>query len=90
MLGMDTPSLPPAFIAAAFNGLAVAGADADAGADVVLGPSTDGGYYLLAARRPHLALFRGMTWGTSRVRDAAPVRGARPAGPHAARMGGRR
>jgi rSAM/selenodomain-associated transferase 1 len=39
------------------------------GADVVLGPTADGGYYLLAARARRLdgALFEGVAWSTGRV-----------------------
>ncbi len=36
-------------------------------ADVVLGPSADGGYYLVGARRLVPQMFRGIPWGTSKV-----------------------
>lgn len=36
--------------------------------DAVLGPSTDGGYYLLALRRPCAALFQDIAWSTDAVR----------------------
>jgi hypothetical protein len=36
-------------------------------ADVVLGPSEDGGYYLIAARRVVPQMFSGIHWGTSEV-----------------------
>lgn len=35
--------------------------------DVSLGPSDDGGYYLLAARAVHPTLFRSMVWSTDSV-----------------------
>jgi rSAM/selenodomain-associated transferase 1 len=35
--------------------------------DVVIGPSTDGGYYLLGMKRLHTALFRNRSWSTSTV-----------------------
>ena len=35
--------------------------------DCVLGPAADGGYYLIALRRPCPALFEGIDWGTPRV-----------------------
>jgi uncharacterized protein len=35
--------------------------------DVVLGPATDGGYYLIGLRRPERSLFEGIDWGTSQV-----------------------
>ena len=60
VLGADTPTLPPAVVAEAL----AACVDER---DVALGPSDDGGYYLLAARRLHPSLFRDMTWSTSGV-----------------------
>lgn len=38
-----------------------------ASADFVLGPATDGGYYLIGLRRPIPELFTGMPWGSDRV-----------------------
>jgi len=35
--------------------------------DVVLGPATDGGYYLVGLRRPEPVIFRGIAWSTDRV-----------------------
>ncbi|MDP2654656.1 MAG: TIGR04282 family arsenosugar biosynthesis glycosyltransferase [Candidatus Omnitrophota bacterium] len=35
--------------------------------DCVLGPSRDGGYYLIGLRAPVPELFRGMVWGTGEV-----------------------
>ena len=35
--------------------------------DLVLGPSEDGGYYLIGLRRPHPELFEGMRWSTPTV-----------------------
>jgi glycosyltransferase A (GT-A) superfamily protein (DUF2064 family) len=43
LVGADSPSLPPALVEQAFRELDRA--------DVVLGPATDGGYYLLGCRR---------------------------------------
>ncbi len=37
--------------------------------DVVFGPATDGGYWLIGLKRPVPELFRGISWGTSRVLD---------------------
>jgi rSAM/selenodomain-associated transferase 1 len=37
------------------------------GNEVVLGPSADGGYYLIAARRLVPEIFRGIAWGKSTV-----------------------
>lgn len=60
VLAADTPALPSAIIAEAFDSLG-------RGADVALGRSDDGGYYLLAARRAHPSLFADMSWSTSGV-----------------------
>ena len=35
--------------------------------DLVLGPTTDGGYYLIGARRPVPGLFQGIAWSTAGV-----------------------
>jgi uncharacterized protein len=35
--------------------------------DLVLGPSVDGGYYLVALREPHPDLFTGIAWSTPSV-----------------------
>lgn len=35
--------------------------------DIVLGPSTDGGYYLCGMKKPSPELFRDMEWSTSTV-----------------------
>src|SRR5262249_11117155 len=34
---------------------------------IVLGPSTDGGYYLIGMKRPHVGLFEHIAWSTARV-----------------------
>ncbi len=61
-LGSDHPTVPLATLREAF-------ARVDGGADVVLGPSLDGGYYLIAlapgAVRPEL--FERIDWSTERV-----------------------
>jgi uncharacterized protein len=61
VLGADTPTLPPAVLIQAYQAVAVDGAD------VALGRSDDGGYYLLVARALHPTLFRDMTWSTAEV-----------------------
>jgi rSAM/selenodomain-associated transferase 1 len=59
LVGADSPTLPVAHVEQAF-------AELDR-ADVVLGPASDGGYYLAGCgpRRP--PLFENITWGTGRV-----------------------
>lgn len=37
------------------------------GVDVVIGPTVDGGYYLLGLRSPQPSLFRGIAWSTPAV-----------------------
>ncbi len=75
LVGSDTPTLPVAHLDQAVAGLA------SGEADVVLGPSDDGGYYLIGLRRLEPALFEGMTWSadtvlaeTRRRADAAGLR----------------
>jgi uncharacterized protein len=59
LLGSDSPTLPPAFVAEAFRLLEEA--------DVVLGPATDGGYYLLGCARRLPPIFDGINWGSPHV-----------------------
>ena len=59
LLGSDAPHLPAERIPEAFAALE--------GADVVVGPSEDGGYYLIGARADHPRLFEQVPWGTSDV-----------------------
>jgi rSAM/selenodomain-associated transferase 1 len=59
VLGSDSPTLPLQVVQDAFDALDRV--------DVVVGPASDGGYYLLGARIFVPDLFRGITWGTSEV-----------------------
>lgn len=61
ILGSDIPTLPVSHLQNAFALLE------DAQPDVVIGPSADGGYYLLGARALHPALFEGIAWSTPTV-----------------------
>lgn len=54
IVGSDCPSLLPAHVDTAFRHLG--------DHDVVLGPSEDGGYYLLGLKRSRPELFEGMPW----------------------------
>ncbi len=58
-----------------------------AGGDVVLGPADDGGYYLIAMRQAHAALFDKITWGSASVL-ADTLRAAERAGVGARLMSG--
>jgi len=53
----DSPHLPRSVLEAAFETLAAH--------DVVVGPTHDGGYYLVGAKAYHTALFAGDGMGTS-------------------------
>jgi uncharacterized protein len=56
--GTDSPTLPVSFVETARDAL-------DKGdADVALGPTADGGYYLVGLRAPAPGLFRGVAWST--------------------------
>ncbi|HMS99841.1 MAG TPA: TIGR04282 family arsenosugar biosynthesis glycosyltransferase [Saprospiraceae bacterium] len=59
IIGSDCPYLSPAQISEAFAALD--------GVDVVLGPSNDGGYYLLGMRSMAAPLFEDISWSTSEV-----------------------
>lgn len=61
LVGADSPTLPPAFLAAALEGLA------RGGADVALGPTADGGYYAVGMRAPAPGLFDSIEWSTPRA-----------------------
>lgn len=71
LAGSDIPDLPPAFVNEALNRLAAA--------DIVLGPGTDGGYYLIGCRRGGLnrAIFSGIPWSTPRVLSETLARAAK-------------
>lgn len=59
VLGTDIPALAPAILRQAFQAL-------QAGQQVV-GPSQDGGFYLLGMREVPSPLFDGITWGSNEV-----------------------
>ncbi|WP_246725504.1 DUF2064 domain-containing protein [Beijerinckia sp. L45] len=61
VLNADSPTLPQAFLLEAARVLAAPGDRA------VLGPSNDGGYYLLGLKRHHARLFEDIAWSTERV-----------------------
>jgi uncharacterized protein len=61
VLNSDSPTLPTALLVEAAEVLARSGDHA------VLGPSTDGGYYLLGLKKPHRRLFDNVAWSTESV-----------------------
>jgi rSAM/selenodomain-associated transferase 1 len=60
LIDSDSPTLPPDCLRAAVAAL-------ESGDRVVLGPSEDGGYYLIGVRAAHARLFEEIDWSTGRV-----------------------
>ena len=58
-VGGDCPGLDEGVLCAAHRALTTV--------DVVLGPATDGGYYLIGLKQPRADLFTGIAWGTPEV-----------------------
>src|SRR5215831_20191208 len=73
VLNSDSPTLPTALLVETAEVLARPGDRA------VLGPSTDGGYYLLGLKQAHRRMFEDITWSTERVAEQTLER-AREAG----------
>ncbi len=63
LIGSDLPALPLDFLENAFDMLQ------GPGKRVVLGPSRDGGYYLVGMNRPLPQIFQRMSWSHSNVLD---------------------
>ena len=63
VLNSDSPTLPTALLVETAEVLAGPGDRA------VLGPSTDGGYYLLGLKLAHRRMFEDITWSTERVAE---------------------
>jgi rSAM/selenodomain-associated transferase 1 len=61
VLNSDSPTLPPSILANAAQSLA------QPGDRIVIGPSTDGGYYLLGCKTIHRRLFADIAWSTDIV-----------------------
>lgn len=59
LIGSDSPTLPTEYIDRAFEALQ--------DVPVVLGPSIDGGYYLIGAVGTVPSVFTGVTWSTDQV-----------------------
>ncbi len=70
-LDSDSPTLPMEYVVEAAEAL-------ERGrADVVLGPSEDGGYYLVGLRRRQAALFSDIPWSTDQVFELTRERAQR-------------
>lgn len=63
LINSDSPTLPPGVFLQAARSLS----NQEDG--VVLGPSDDGGYYLIGLKKLHRKLFENINWSTSRVLD---------------------
>lgn len=59
IIGSDCPAITAALVDKAFHQLKMN--------DIVVGPATDGGYYLLALKRLCAELFQNISWSTSHV-----------------------
>ena len=66
LIGADCPALTADDLEAAFSAL-------KQGADVVLGPAEDGGYYLIGMRNHHPGLFANIPWSTHEVLAATEM-----------------
>lgn len=70
VLNADSPTLPTKLLSEAARILMLPGDR------IVLGPSTDGGYYLLGVKHPHARLFQNVEWSTERVAQQTLQRAA--------------
>lgn len=77
IIGTDSPDVPMSYLDQAFRVLE------EGSAEAVIGPSEDGGYYLLGMRKILPELFRDIRWSTADV-VADTVKQAKAAGTKAA------
>ncbi|MDZ7673098.1 MAG: TIGR04282 family arsenosugar biosynthesis glycosyltransferase [Halanaerobiales bacterium] len=59
LIGSDLPTLQPKILEDTINELD--------GSDIVIGPSDDGGYYLVGCKNPNEKIFKDIDWGTKDV-----------------------
>ncbi len=59
VIGSDCPDVTAQDVASAWR-------DLDRN-DIILGPASDGGYWLIALKRPNAKLFQNIAWSTDRV-----------------------
>ncbi len=60
LIGTDSPTFPAVYLARAFSTL-------ETDAEIVLGKSKDGGFYLIGLRKPVPELFAEIAWSSPRV-----------------------
>lgn len=70
VINSDSPTLPSCLIATAIEALRAPGDQ------LVLGPATDGGYYLVGLKRPHHRPFEAVRWSTPDVLSTTLARAA--------------
>jgi hypothetical protein len=70
LINSDSPTAPASVFAEAARALS------SLDADVVIGPSDDGGYYLIGITKLHPGLFEAIDWSTDRVRAQTLERAA--------------
>lgn len=63
VIGADSPTLPGEYLFDAFECF-------ETGDEVVIGPTDDGGYYLVGMRKLHRRIFEDAPWGAAGVLDA--------------------
>lgn len=68
LIGSDSPTLPLSYIERALDALEAY--------DVVIGPSDDGGYYLIGVSGNHRCLFEEIDWSTGKVFEQTLARAA--------------
>jgi rSAM/selenodomain-associated transferase 1 len=68
IIGSDSPTLPSGYIEEAFRKL-----DRN---DIVIGPSRDGGYYLIGLKKACGGLFKGIKWSSDRVLEKTVMNAA--------------
>jgi uncharacterized protein len=61
LINADSPTLPTSLLVEAITRLRAPGDR------LILGPATDGGYYLIGLKHPHRQLFQDIDWSTERV-----------------------
>ncbi|MGY8682127.1 TIGR04282 family arsenosugar biosynthesis glycosyltransferase [Bradyrhizobium sp. UFLA05-153] len=66
----DSPTLPTRLLVQAIEALR------EPGDRMVLGPASDGGYYLIGLKHPHRQLFTRIAWGTDSVASSTCERAA--------------
>jgi rSAM/selenodomain-associated transferase 1 len=62
-IGADSPTLPSEYVFDAFDCF-------ETDEDVVMGPTEDGGYYLVGMRKLHRRIFEDIPWGAGGALDA--------------------